>query len=67
VTFAGQVMFGACVSFTVTVNEQLAVLLDASVTEQFTVVVPLLKVAPEAGVHVTAPTPGQLSVAVGVA
>jgi hypothetical protein len=50
---------------TVTVNEHIAVLLIASETEQVTVVVPTLKAVPEAGAQTTAPTPGQLSEAVG--
>jgi hypothetical protein len=62
--FEGQVSVGNCVSSTVTVNEQLPVRFPASVAEQVTVVVPLAKVVPEAGTHVTAETPGQLSVAV---
>jgi len=65
VILAGQVMVGACVSLTVTVNEQLAVLLDASVTEQLTVVVPFGKVEPEAGIQAGVPTPEQLSLTVG--
>jgi hypothetical protein len=60
-------MVGGCVSLTVTVNEQLAGLPEASLTEQFTVVVPLGKDAPDDGVQVTAPTPEQLSEATGVA
>jgi hypothetical protein len=52
------------VSFTVTVNEQLAVLLDASLTEQLTVVTPFWKVDPLAGEQTGVPTPGQLSVAI---
>jgi hypothetical protein len=64
VTFAGQVIVGACVSFTVTVKEQLAVLPDASLTVQFTVVAPFANVEPDAGVQTGVPTPGQLSVAV---
>jgi hypothetical protein len=63
----GHVITGGCVSLTVTVNMQLAVLADASVAEQVTVVVPFGKVAPDAGTQVTALTPGQLSVAVGAA
>ena len=55
---------GACVSLTVTVNEQVAVLLEASLTVQLTVVVPTAKVDPDAGVQTGVPTPGQLSVAV---
>ena len=47
---AGQVIDGFCVSLTVTVNEQLAVLLDVSVAVQETVVTPFWKVAPLAGV-----------------
>jgi hypothetical protein len=54
------------VSFTVTVNEQLPVLLWASVALHVTVVVPFGKALPDGGVQVTAPTPGQLSVAGGV-
>ena len=67
VTFDGQVIEGACVSLTVTVNEQLAGLPDASLTVQVTVVVPVLKVVPDAGVQTGVPTPGQLSVAVAFA
>jgi len=51
----------------VTVNVQLLVLVDASVTLQLTVVVPFGKVAPEAGVQVGVPTPAQLSLTVGFA
>ncbi|MCX6275152.1 MAG: hypothetical protein NTV09_08085 [Bacteroidetes bacterium] len=50
-------------SFTVTVNEQDPVLLFESVAVQFTVVVPIEKVLPEAGVHMMV-APAQLSVAV---
>ena len=64
-TFAGQVIIGACVSSTVTVNEQLDGFAVASVTEQLTVVVPFGKVEPEAGVQLGAPTPEQLSLTVG--
>lgn len=49
---------------TVTVNEQVAVLPEASVAVQVTVVVPTGKVEPEGGTH-TVVTPGQLSEAVG--
>ena len=52
-------------TITVTVNEQLAGLPEASVTEQFTVVVPVANIEPEAGVQIGVPTPGQLSLAVG--
>jgi len=61
----GQVTLGFCVSLTVTVNEQLAELLDASLTVHETVVTPLLNVDPEAGVQTGVPTPEQLSVTVG--
>ena len=64
VTLAGHVITGACVSLTVTVNVQLALLLLASDTEQLTVVTPFWKVVPDAGVHTGVPTPVQLSVAV---
>jgi hypothetical protein len=62
---AGQVIDSGCVSFTVIVNVQLALLLDESVTVHVTVVVPFGKNEPEAGEHVGVPTPGQLSLAVG--
>ena len=51
VTGAGQFATGACVSFTVTVNEHVGPL----VVEQLTVVVPTAKNDPEAGTHVTVP------------
>ena len=51
-TPVGQVIAGGCVSFTVTVNEQVCA--DA---EQVTVVVPAGKKEPAAGAHVTAPQP----------
>lgn len=44
-----------------TVNEHEPTLLDASVAVHVTVVVPTGKLELEAGVHTTAPTPGQLS------
>jgi hypothetical protein len=66
VMLAGQLIVGFSLSLTVTVNEQLPVLFEASVAEHVTVVVPLANVEPDAGEQVTAPTPGQLSVAVGV-
>jgi len=53
-------------STTVTVKLQEAGCPTASLTEQVTVVMPFWKVLPEAGVQVTAPTPGQLSLAVGL-
>ena len=58
--FAGHTTVGACVSVTVTVNEQLG----PAVVVQLTVVVPTGKLDPEAGVHVTVP---QLPVVVGAA
>jgi hypothetical protein len=60
----GQVTVGFWVSLTVTVNMQLAGLLDASDTLQVTVVTPFWNVVPEAGVHTGVPTFGQVSVAV---
>jgi hypothetical protein len=64
VIFAGQVIVGFSVSFTVTVKLQVAVLPEPSVAVQVTVVVPLGNVEPEGGEQETV-TPGQLSVAVG--
>jgi hypothetical protein len=52
---------------TVTVNVQLAEFLDASLTEQETVVTPFWKVVPDTGLHTGEPTPGQLSLTVGAA
>jgi hypothetical protein len=67
-TLAGQALIvGACVSLTVTVNEHVPVLFAASLAVHLTVVTPLANDAPDAGVQVTAPTPEQLSLAVGVA
>ena len=57
-------IFGASVSFTVTVKVELAVLPAASVAVQVTVVVPTGKTLPEAGTQMT-DTPGQLSMAIG--
>jgi hypothetical protein len=55
-------------SLTVTVKEVVAVRPAASVTLQFTVVVPLLKVEPAGGVQTTAfGGSGQLSLAAGSA
>jgi hypothetical protein len=62
VMFAGQVKVQVT---TVTVNEQLAILFAASLTEQLTVVVPVANIEPLAGVHTGVPTPGQLSLAAG--
>jgi hypothetical protein len=66
VMLAGQLIVGFSLSLTVTVNEQLPVLPCASVAEHVTVVVPFGNAEPDAGEQLTAPTPGQLSVAVGV-
>jgi len=57
-------MAGGCVSFTVTVKEQLLELFEVSVAVQVTVVVPFGNVEPLAGLQ-TATTPGQLSLAEG--
>ena len=51
-------------SKTATVNEQVAVLPEASVAVQVTVVTPIGNIDPDGGVHATV-TPGQLSDAVG--
>ncbi len=59
----GTVSAGFSVSLTVTANVLVVVLPCASVTVLVTVVVPTGNVEPEAGVLVTEPTPGQLSVA----
>ena len=57
---AGQVIAGAILSFTVTVNEQVAVLPAASVTVELTVVVPLGKKLPLAGTDTTDDTAGKV-------
>ena len=67
VTLAGHVIVGFCVSVTVTVKVQLAVLVEASVTLHETVVVPFANDEPDAGAQTGAPTPGQLSLTVGAA
>ena len=51
---------------TTTENEQVAVLPDESATVHVTVVVPVGNAPPDGGVQMTAPSPGQLSLAVGV-
>ena len=56
VMFDGQVSVQA-VPFTVTVNEQLAVLLDKSVAVHVTVVVPTGKLDPEGRVQLTVTLP----------
>jgi hypothetical protein len=63
VMLAGQVMTQPCC--TATVNEQVPAFWAASMTLQFTVVVPTGKVEPDGGLQVGEPTPGQLSLAVG--
>ena len=63
VIFAGSVRVGGVVSRTVTVKLPLAVLLWASVAEQFTVVVPRANVLPEAGEQLTATGPSTRSLA----
>jgi hypothetical protein len=64
---AGHVITGASVSLTVTVNEQLPGLPDASVAEHVTVVVPFGNTLPEGGLQTTVGiVGGQLSVAGGV-
>src|SRR3989441_1876745 len=64
---AGHVMVGFSVSLTVTVKPQVAVLGGVAVSEavQVTVVAPLLKLEPLAGLQTVA-TPGQLSAALAV-
>ena len=63
VMFAGQVIVGACVSTTVTVNIHELWLPEASVAVAVTVVVPFGNALPEGGL-LTTTTPGQLSLAV---
>jgi hypothetical protein len=57
---AGQVTTGFSVSFTVTLNEHVAVFPEASVAVQVTLVVPNAKVLPDAGEQTT-DEPEQLS------
>jgi len=63
VVLAGQLTVGGSLSLTLTVNEQEAVLPEASVAVQVTVVVPFKKVEPDGGLQLTV-APGQLSVTV---
>ena len=64
---AGQVMLGACTSFTVMRKEQVRVLFDASVALQTTVVMPFGKAEPDTNpLWMDTEPPGQLSVKVGV-
>jgi hypothetical protein len=64
-TFVHPLNAGGTLSVTVTVNMQVPVLLDKSLAEQLTVVTPLLKLDPEAGLQVTVLDPSQTSLAVG--
>jgi hypothetical protein len=50
-TGAGHVIAGGCVSLTVTVNEHIAGLFEASVAVHITVVTPFWKIDPLAGAH----------------
>ncbi len=63
---AGQLILGASVSLTVTVNVQVAVLPAASVAVQLTVVRPLAKKLPLGGLHPNF-TPGHASLTTGFA
>ena len=63
VIFAGQLITGLTVSFTVTVNVLVVILLEASLAVIVTVVVPAGNAVPDAGEAVSI-TPGQLSVVV---
>lgn len=63
--FAGQVIVGAWLSITVTVNVQVDWFPEMSVATPVTVVVPEAKVEPEDGAVETETRPGQLSLAVG--
>ena len=66
VWFAGAVNTGAA-SRTVTVNVWVVVMLDELVEVHVTVVMPIGKVAPDAGEQLTGSVPSLKSVAVGVA
>ena len=66
VMLAGAAIDGGVVSWTVTLKVAVAVLLPLSVAVQLTVVVPIGKVEPEAGAHVTGSVPSTTSVAVAV-
>jgi hypothetical protein len=66
VMFEGQKIVGGCVSLTVTLKEQRAVLPEASLTMQLTVVVPFGKTVLDDGVQAGTPAPAQLSVAVAL-
>ena len=62
----GRLRTGSVVSSTVTVNEPLALLPEASVAVQVTIVVPSGKVEPDAGEQVTAGEGSTASVAEAV-
>jgi hypothetical protein len=64
--FAGTTMVGGCASLTVTAKAHEPWFLLASVEEHVTVEVPFGNVDPLGGEQVTAPTPGQLSLAASV-
>lgn len=64
--FAGHVIAGAVVSAMETVNEQLDAFDEASVAVQFTVVVPIANVLPDAGAQTTLGLASHVSVAVAV-
>lgn len=61
----GHVMEGACVSLTITVKEQVAILPAESVIPQLTVVVPFENIEPEAGVQIGWVKSTQSSLTVG--
>src|SRR5438477_7039547 len=63
---AGRLSDGGVVSRTVTVNEPEEALVCESVAVQFTVVVAMANVEPEAGVQTTPTTPSTMSDAVAV-
>lgn len=64
VIFAGQLMTGSCVSLTVTLKVQVAVLPETSVAVQMTLVVPIGKKEAAGGKQLTA-TLEQLELPVG--
>jgi hypothetical protein len=66
VMLGGQTIVGGCVSLTVTLKAQRAVLPEASLTVQLTVVVPFGKTVLDDGVQTGTPAPAQLSVAVAL-
>ena len=66
VTLAGQVIAGACVSLTLTMNPHELVLPAPSVAEQTTAVLPTGNDDPDGGEQTKVNPPGQLSVAVAL-